>query len=248
MATTNESPRKTAGIGRRERGADQALDRGVAFVRVRFGGHSIILDYRGVAFFSEIGILLVSDLHLEKGSRAAERGRLIPRLDSHDTLLRLRNAIEHYRPRRVICLGDSFQDGRAGDRMMEADRAALLSICALAEQWTWIGGNHDPEAPAFCGGERRDEVELEGMVLRHQPRSGSGLPQAVGHFHPKVSVGRDGHRFSGRCFCLSDEVMIMPAFGAYAGGLSVNDPALRGLHTSDPRVFMLHRSKIWRIA
>jgi hypothetical protein len=215
---------------------------------IAFAGLGLTLDHSGAAYLPACRTLIVSDLHLEKGSQFAARGRLVPALDSHDTLLRLERAIEAYRPRRVVCLGDSFHDGRAGERMAAADRAALSALCARVEEWVWIAGNHDPDAPVLCDGERRAEVGIEGVALRHEPSAARTTPEIVGHFHPKASLPAGGRRFSGRCFCVSDDLLIMPAFGAYAGGLSCANPALRSLHKSEPQIFMLHASKIWRIA
>ena len=206
------------------------------------------LDHSGAAWLSTQRTLVVSDLHLEKGSNAAARGRLIPALDSHDTLTRLRYVIEAYRPARVVCLGDSFHDGRAGERMAHADRRALASLCALAKEWVWIGGNHDPEAPEFCDGDRRGDLQIEGVTLRHEPDAVRNTPEITGHFHPKASIPAGGHRFSGRCFCVSDDLLIMPAFGAYTGGLHCTAKELRSLYRTEPKIFMLHASKIWRVA
>jgi hypothetical protein len=228
--------------------AKDALGRGRSSILIRFAGIALTLDHRGALYLPEQSTLIVSDLHLEKGSNAAARGRLIPALDSHDTLIRMESAIKAYRPARVVCLGDSFHDGQAGARMAKPDRAALASLCSLAKEWVWIGGNHDPEAPAFCEGERLAELEISGLTLRHEPGIVRHAPEIVGHFHPKVSVPAGGCRFSGRCFCVSDDLLIMPAFGAYAGGLSCTAPALRSLHKTEPRIIMLHASKLWRVA
>ncbi len=213
-----------------------------------FAGHRLTIDRSGAAYIPGHSTLIVSDLHLEKGSRAAAAGRLVPALDSLDTLLRLRQTIERYRPARVVCLGDSFHDQRAGERMAEKDRVALDSLCGLADEWVWISGNHDPEMPAFCGGETRGEIQIGGLILRHEPDPARDAPQIAGHFHPKVNVPAAGHRFSGRCFCVFDGLLIMPAFGAYTGGLSCSDPAIRSLHGSVPKIYMLHASKLWRVA
>jgi uncharacterized protein len=221
---------------------------GVRSVSLGFSGLTVILDGGGAAYLPEHGALIVSDLHLEKGSNGASRGRLLPALDSHDTLLRLRTVVEAYRPQRVICLGDSFHDGAAAERMAGADRAALKTLCALAEEWIWIAGNHDPHPPEFCEGERRGQIEIAGVVLRHQPDAACGAPQIVGHFHPKASVGLGGACVSGRCFCVSHDLLMMPAFGAYTGGMARQSPALRSLHRAEPKIFMLHASKVWRLA
>jgi uncharacterized protein len=227
--------------------AEEALGPGRSSIPITFAGLALTLDHSGAAWLSTQRTLVVSDLHLEKGSNAAARGRLIPAFDSHDTLTRLRCVIEAYRPTRVICLGDSFHDGRAGERMAEADRQALAALCALVKEWVWIGGNHDPEAPEFCDGERRFDLEIEGINLRHEPNAVREMPEIAGHFHPKASVPAVGHRFSGRCFCISDDLLIMPAFGAYTGGLHCAAKELRSLHRAEPKIFMLHASKIWRV-
>jgi uncharacterized protein len=221
---------------------------GVRSVSLAFADLAVTLDGSGAAFLPEYGALIVSDLHLEKGSNGAARGRLLPALDSHDTLLRLKAIVEAYRPKRVICLGDSFHDGQAATRMAEADRAALAVLCALAEEWIWIAGNHDPQPPDFCEGERRGAIEIGGVILRHEPDAARAAPQIVGHFHPKASVRRGGACLAGRCFCVSDDLLMMPAFGAYAGGMAWQSPALRSLHRAEPRIFMLHASKLWRLA
>ena len=228
--------------------AEEALGPGRSSIHMRFAGLTVTLDQSGAAWLSTRSTLIVSDLHLEKGSNAAARGRLIPAFDSHDTLTRLRCVIEAYRPTRVICLGDSFHDGRAGERMAEADRQGLASLCAAVEEWVWISGNHDPEAPEFCRGERRRDLQIDGVTLRHEPNADRETPEIAGHFHPKASVPAGGHRLSGRCFCVSDDLLIMPAFGAYTGGLHSSAQELRSLHRAEPKIFMLHASKIWRVA
>ncbi len=192
---------------------------GKSAIEIEFAGLALTLDPSGAAYASAHGTLILADLHLEKGSRAASKGRLLPALDSRDTLHRLRRVIEAYCPERVVCLGDSFDDSLAGDRMAGADKEELSSLCASVGEWIWLGGNHDPETPAFCGGRTFSQIEIAGAVLRHEPDAIRTAPQIVGHLHPKASVPAGGYRFSGPCFCVSDDLLIMPAFGAYAGGL-----------------------------
>jgi DNA ligase-associated metallophosphoesterase len=217
-------------------------------IQIEFAGLALTLDHSGAAYASAHGTLIIADLHLEKGSRAASKGRLLPALDSRDTLYRLKRAIEAYRPERVVCLGDSFDDTLAGERMAVADKEELSSLCASVGQWIWLGGNHDPEIPAFCGGETLSQIEIAGIVLRHEPAAARAAPRIVGHLHPKASVPAGGYRFSGPCFCVSDDLLIMPAFGAYAGGLSCRSRPVRSLLKSEPKLFMLHASKVWRVA
>ena len=122
----------------------QAPSVGTPAVEIEFAGLALTLDHSGAAYMPAHGTLVMADLHLEKGSRAASKGRLLPALDSRDTLHRLKRAIEAYCPSRVICLGDSFDDCFAGERIAEADKHELSSLCASVREWIWLSGNHDP--------------------------------------------------------------------------------------------------------
>ena len=88
--------------------------------------------------------------------------------------------------------------------------------------WVWILGNHDPGPPEI-GGTLRAELQLDGIALRHIATAET--PEISGHYHPKASLpGR-----SAPCFLIDDHRVIMPAFGAYTGGLAADDPAFAPL-------------------
>ncbi len=217
-------------------------------IPIKFAGLVITLDGSGAAYIEASRTLIVSDLHLEKGSASAAKGRLLPSCDSWDTLIRFQSAIEAYRPVRVICLGDSFHDGQAGERMAARDRSHLRLLRARVAEWIWIAGNHDPHLPAFCREVAVEEIKEHGAICRHVPDAKLSSPQIAGHLHPKTAISAGGFRLGGRCFCVSRDLLIMPAFGAYAGGLSCNDPAIAELHKSEPEIFMIYGSKLWRVA
>jgi hypothetical protein len=218
---------------------------GHAEAKLRFADLDVTLHASGAAFLPECASLIVSDLHLEKGSAA--RG-FIPTLDTRDTLQRLGRIVALFRPRRVVCLGDSFQDARAGERMAQADRDGLLALCAQVETWVWVSGNHDPQTPPFCPGLKVDCLPIGGIAFRHQPEAGEIAPQVTGHFHPKARVATGAGHVTGRCFCVSERLIIMPAFGAYTGGLDCGDAAIRSLQPGPRKVFMLHKGKLWRVS
>ena len=52
-------------------------------------GQSLELDPSGAVFWPRYAMLVVADLHLEKGGAFARRGSLLPPYDSHATLARL---------------------------------------------------------------------------------------------------------------------------------------------------------------
>ena len=88
--------------------------------RVTVNGIALAADCLGALYWREEGLLVVADLHLEKGSSFARRGQLLPPYDTTETLARLARLIAHYAPRTVIALGDNFHDGGGPARLSAA--------------------------------------------------------------------------------------------------------------------------------
>jgi DNA ligase-associated metallophosphoesterase len=185
-------------------------------------GVALLADPSGALFWEEQGLLVVSDLHLEKGSSFAARGVLLPPYDTAATLGRLAAVIARHDPRMVIALGDSFHDRSAHERLAGADRDAISAL-QMRRDWIWISGNHDPALPANLGGVVASEVCIGGIAFRHEPTGASG--EIAGHLHPKARVPTRGRTVERRCFACDGERAVMPSFGAYTGGLSIRDAA-----------------------
>jgi DNA ligase-associated metallophosphoesterase len=185
-------------------------------------GVSFIADLSGALFWEEQGLLVVSDLHLEKGSSFARRGVLLPPYDTAATLALLGVLIGRRNPRMVIALGDSFHDSDAHNRLSRADSEAIVAMQARRD-WIWISGNHDPALPSDIGGIVAEEVAVGPIVFRHEPTGAPG--EIAGHLHPTARVATRGRSMERRCFACDSERAVMPAFGAYTGGLSIRDAA-----------------------
>ena len=186
-------------------------------------GAAFAADPAGVIYWPEQGLLAVADLHLEKGSSFAARGVLLPPYDTAATLARLTVLIARYAPRVVVALGDSFHDGRGPGRLADTDRATLRGLQS-GRDWIWIAGNHDPEPAENIGGRFLSTLKVNALTFRHEPRENSG-GEIAGHLHPIARVSRRGRAVSRRCFASDGTRLVMPAFGAYAGGLNVRDRA-----------------------
>jgi DNA ligase-associated metallophosphoesterase len=189
---------------------------------VNVAGVALLADLSGALFWEEESLLVVSDLHLEKGSSFAARGVLLPPYDTVATLSRLAAVIARHDPRMVIALGDSFHDRDAHERLSAPDREALTAM-QVRRDWIWIAGNHDPALPSDLGGVVASEVAIGPIVFRHEPTGASG--EIAGHLHPKARVATRGRAMERRCFACDGERAVMPAFGAYTGGLSIRDAA-----------------------
>jgi DNA ligase-associated metallophosphoesterase len=220
----------------------QAIEAGEA-TRFHLNGAELIAHVSGAVWWPAAGTLAVADLHFEKGSAFAERGRPLPPYDSAVTLDRLAALMARFHPRRVICLGDSFHDGRAGDRL-PAPLGERLASLARAADWIWIQGNHDPVPPEAWGG-RVLEAFAEGpLQFRHEAAERQAAGEISGHFHPKAGITWRGRRVTGRCFVEDGRRLILPAFGAYAGGLDARDSAISGLFPRGFRVHIVGREKL----
>jgi DNA ligase-associated metallophosphoesterase len=183
---------------------------------------------QGALFWRERAALIVADLHFEKASAFAALGQMLPPYDSRATLDALETVIAATAPHEIWCLGDSFHDMGARDRMSE-ETVTRLAALTRARRWTWITGNHDPAPVSELGGESAQEAELDGLLLRHEARPGETQPEISGHFHPKWRVTLRGRSVSRRCFVLGERRLIVPAFGAFTGGLDAGAPAIRAL-------------------
>jgi len=183
---------------------------------------TLVADLSGALFWEDERLLVVSDLHLEKGSSFAKRGVLLPPYDTVATLGRLAAVIARHDPRTVIALGDSFHDRDAHERLSAPDRDAIAGL-QMRRDWIWISGNHDPSLPADLGGVVASEVAVGRIAFRHEPTGASG--EIAGHLHPKARVATRGRSMERRCFACDGERAVMPAFGAYTGGLSIRDAA-----------------------
>ena len=210
----------------------------------RLNGASLAADPSGALWWPEMRTLVVADLHFGKGSAyAAEGGALLPPYDSHATLDRLEALAGRYDPARWVSLGDGFHDRDAGARL-DRDAATRLDRLARNCDWLWLRGNHDPEPPPGFGGRAFAEWRAGPLVFRHEPNPGPAPGEVAGHLHPRATVATGRRQVSGRVFVTDGRRLLLPAFGAYTGGLDVHDPAVRMLFARPPRVLMPGRERV----
>jgi DNA ligase-associated metallophosphoesterase len=206
---------------------------GCGSLRMAVGGAEAMLRASGALWLAAARALVVADLHLEKGSSYAARGQMLPPYDTRETLRRLSAEVEALAPAMVILLGDTFHDRRSEDRLA-ADDAERLRGLAYGRTLVWVVGNHDADGPHALPGEVAEELGLCGLILRHEPQPGLQPGEVAGHLHPAARVKASGGSVRRRCFITDGERLILPAFGAYAGGLNVRDAAFAGLFVRAP--------------
>ena len=206
-----------------------------------------IADKAGALVWPEQRLVVVADLHFEKGSSLARRGAFVPPYDTRSTLSRLTKVLMRWSPDRVISLGDGFHDVEASRRLNHEDRTCLKQFTSRYE-WIWITGNHDPTPPDDVGGQVTDAIEIGGLTFRHEPSQGLTSGEIAGHLHPKASVVARGRRVSRPCFVADEHRILLPAFGSYTGGLNLSDPAISSLFPDDYRAYLLGKDRVHKVA
>jgi DNA ligase-associated metallophosphoesterase len=208
----------------------------------------LLADCAGALYWPDESLLVVADLHLEKGSSYATRGVLLPPYDTVATLARLNALVARYAPRFVVALGDSFHDNGGPQRVSDDDRA-MLGALQRGRDWIWIAGNHDPEPVRDLGGVSAAMFAVGPLVFRHAPEPDIADGEIAGHLHPVARVSGRGRTVSRRCFATDGRRMVMPAFGAYAGGLNVRDRAFADVFgTLKFTAHMLGEGRLYAIA
>ncbi|CAN7340170.1 ligase-associated DNA damage response endonuclease PdeM [Brevundimonas sp. LjRoot202] len=216
-------------------------------LRVSIEGEPCVLRRSGALWVLNHRTLIAADLHLEKGSAFAARGQMLPPYDSRATLDRLEAEIDALQPAAVVLLGDSFHDSKSIGRMAADDKARLDRLAA-GRDWIWLEGNHDIAALAgsldTLTGEVVETLSLGSLRLIHEPRPGDRPGEIAGHLHPAARVAAYGRGVRRSCFVTDGRRAILPAFGAFTGGLDVRDPAIAGLFGDPPMAAALGKDRV----
>ena len=193
---------------------------------IKFAGHEFRPHPCGSLYWPAEDILIISDLHLEKGSSFVKRGLFLPPYDTTETLEKLQAICEKVQPRTLLFLGDVFHDHKALERMQETDRRILESLISHYKM-VWIEGNHDP-ATAPQGIDVLQDFKIQNIIFRHIAGEDEGFEMS-GHYHPCIKFSHKGQKVRRPCFLVSERKLIMPSFGAFTGGLDIHEEALQSV-------------------
>lgn len=212
-------------------------------------GERVVCRPSGALWLETHAALIVADLHLEKGSFYAAHGQMLPPYDTAETLRRLAAEVAALAPETVVFLGDSFHD-REGDGRLTPANAATLIAAGAGRTLVWVTGNHDPIGPRGLPGEAAATLAVGALRLVHEPVAGAAPGEVAGHLHPCARVRARGASVRRRCFVTDGERVVLPAFGALAGGLNVRDAAFRNLFHTRPLAAVLGAGRVhavgWR--
>ena len=205
--------------------------------KLAFGGHELQLLPEGCLYWKDENLLVVSDLHLEKGSSFVANGVFVPPHDTCETLSRLNAVLHKTKAIKLLLLGDSFHDENAYHRLDEKCRHDFSQLCENYEI-IWIEGNHErgfvpPGLTSY------ESLDIKGLIFRHIAKENNQDYEISGHYHPCATIRHKGKATRKRCFVTDNQRIIMPAFGTYTGSLDVLDPAIRSLMDNE---FVIHMS------
>jgi uncharacterized protein len=210
-------------------------------------GVAAVCDPLGALYLPDDRILIVSDLHLEKGAAFARRGMMLPPYDTLATLTVLSAVISRHDPRLVISLGDNFHDRIGSQHLPDAYRRLIVEM-ARGREWIWINGNHDPDGTVELPGNCADEMVYNGLTFRHEPKGGLQKGEIAGHLHPSATVRRRDKAIRRPCFATDGARLLMPAFGVMSGGLDLRHRAMHGLFDHEALIaHLLGRDRIYSV-
>ncbi|MBL8547775.1 MAG: ligase-associated DNA damage response endonuclease PdeM [Hyphomonadaceae bacterium] len=212
-------------------------------VEMRLGDTLITALPDGALWIAESKTLIVSDIHFEKGSSFALRGQMLPPYDTHAALLKLTDLMLRLQPDIIVSLGDSFHDSGGPARMDARDRELLRLLMSRCD-WVWVEGNHDGRAPETLGGVFKETLHIGSLVLRHHPTEADAPGEVAGHLHPCAKVSGRGRVVRRRCFATDGARLVMPAFGAFTGGLNVCDKAYAKIFPAGATAFVLGKDRV----
>jgi DNA ligase-associated metallophosphoesterase len=215
--------------------------------RIAINGVHAVCDPLGGLHLPDHDVLVVSDLHLEKGSAFARRGMMLPPYDTLSTLKILQAIIARHDPKTVISLGDNFHD-RVGSALMPDMFRQMIVDMARGREWIWINGNHDPDGAASLPGTSLDELRLAGLTFRHEPSAEPFAGEIAGHLHPAAIVRRREKSVRRACFATDGTRLVMPAFGVTTGGMDLAHPTICSLFDQTRLIaHMLGRDRIYSV-
>lgn len=212
--------------------------------RLQLAGHWMVPQCEGGLWWPDQRTLIVSDLHLEKGSAYAARGQMLPPYDTDATLSMVAAMAQRLSAQRIISLGDSFHDRAAEVRLSDTMTRRIQALTKRYD-WIWVEGNHDPDPPQHLGGRAAKRLEIDGVVFRHEPTGERG--EIAGHLHPVAKVRGRGRSVRRRCFATDGECLVMPALGAFTGGLNIRDAAFRAVFAQGAMAFAMGEQRIYAL-
>jgi putative SbcD/Mre11-related phosphoesterase len=187
-------------------------------------------------YLEEERVLVIADIHWGYAHSHRVIGNLLPLWGNDAIAERLRCLVNHYRPERMIWLGDSVHT-TDGTRFAEQFLEEIAHIEVIV-----IAGNHDRKWKRAD----REEFVLGEHFFHHGDRAREiepNLIEVIGHLHPAMSWSDGaGLRLKMPALVHGPRRIILPSFSDWSAGTNWH-----GQLAEDEKLWLISPKKIWPI-
>lgn len=189
------------------------------------GGEGLVLLPERAAFFSDLKVLIISDLHLGKINHFRKAGVPVPEVANKTNTETLIKIIMECKPKRVIFTGDLFHSHYNAEWEVLGQVIKHFRDCSFE----LVPGNHDILSPAQYIKQNIVVHPLEyfltpTIVLVHEPPKSldAGKYYLSGHIHPAITLsGKAKQSLTLPCYWFGERQGFLPAFGVFTGFVRV---------------------------
>ena len=192
---------------------------GIVTKTVCWHNEKLTICNQRVLFWENTNTLILSDLHIGKTAHFRKNGIPISAKVLHNDINRLEAVINHFKPERIIVVGDLFHAEYNPDVIVF--QQWFLQFKQLS--WILVQGNHDKNDFKLYEATTikvvRGMLELKPFTFIHDIEH----PEAhkiyiTGHTHPGVFLkGKGKQRIKLPCFLISTHNLVLPAFSLFSG-------------------------------
>ncbi|MBF95632.1 MAG: hypothetical protein CFH34_00055 [Alphaproteobacteria bacterium MarineAlpha9_Bin4] len=212
--------------------------------KILFANKELFLQFDGSIYWPEKKSLILGDLHLEKSSYFAKLGNFLPPYDSIETISRLELTLRALEVKKIILLGDIFHDKEGINRLSKKLRLYLNNLCRSFEV-IWLVGNHDghirPKQARYLS-----EYQIDNISFNHRSLKNNDY-ELSGHYHPKATIKLFKIKISKPCFLVGESKIILPAYGAFTGGIDAKDKIFKNIFNNKYKTYVLLNEKILKV-
>lgn len=212
---------------------------------ISYAGHTVWLLPEHALWWPEGKVLFIADLHLGKAATYRALGQPVPSGTTAENLRRLSLLVAQYQPEQLVFLGD-FLHARQARTASVLDQLTAWRQSHASLRCTLVRGNHDSRAgdpPPALNINVVDEPYLLGpFAACHHPQQHATHAVLAGHQHPAVKLqGPARDRLRLPCFVFDERSAILPAFGEFTGGHTVEP-------TPKVQLFAVGGGTVWQLA
>ena len=132
---------------------------------------------------------------------------------------------------------------RIGKRLKRKEKQLFKDI--LNKNVIWVKGNHDNNFK-YVNIKTYTSYKLKNFIFSHISDKKNKL-EISAHYHPKVTFKFKGTKISKPCFLIDKEKIILPAYGAYTGGLNISSDIYKNVFLNDYQIYALGNTKVLKI-